>query len=113
MYNAVQLMWFVDRLSSRVLASGHFENGCSRRVSALMVIVLNDIIFHVFTIAYIDPNQFYSEAALRPAAGSMIPEIFKPSIRGTANGIFSWGIYWGYGLTFVLGNYLAPLDLFE
>lgn len=53
------------------------------------------------------------EAALRPAAGSMIPEIFKPSIRGTANGIFSWGIYWGYGLTFVLGNYLAPLDLFE
>jgi len=52
------------------------------------------------------------EAALRPAAGSMIPEIFGSSIRGTANGIFSWGIYWGYGLTFTLGNYLAPLDLF-
>ena len=66
-----------------------------------------------FRIIYIYNNQFYSEAALRPAAGSMIPEIFKPSIRGTANGIFSWGIYWGYGLTFVLGNYLAPLDLFE
>ena len=53
----------------------------------------------------------YREAALRPAAGSMIPEIFTPSLRGTANGIFSWGIYWGYGLTFTLGNYLAPLDL--
>ena len=54
----------------------------------------------------------YREAALRPAAGSMIPEIFESSIRGTANGIFSWGIYWGYGMTFTLGNYLAPLDLF-
>ena len=78
-----------------------------------MVIVFNDIIVYVFFDNDMDPNQFYSEAALRPAAGSMIPEIFKPSIRGTANGIFSWGIYWGYGLTFVLGNYLAPLDLFE
>ena len=54
----------------------------------------------------------FREAALRPAAGSMIPEIFESSIRGTANGIFSWGIYWGYGMTFTLGNYLAPLDLF-
>ena len=73
-----------------------------------------DAIFHVFyDNLYCPKNQFDSEAALRPAAGSMIPEIFKPSIRGTANGIFSWGIYWGYGLTFVLGNYLAPLDLFE
>ena len=53
----------------------------------------------------------FREAALRPAAGSMIPEIFESSIRGTANGIFSWGIYWGYGMTFTLGNYLAPLDL--
>lgn len=52
------------------------------------------------------------EAVLRPAAGSMIPELFTPALRGTANGIFSWGIYWGYGLTFTLGNYLSPLDLF-
>ena len=57
-------------------------------------------------------GSIFREAALRPAAGSMIPEIFESSIRGTANGIFSWGIYWGYGLTFTLGNYLAPLDLF-
>ena len=58
-------------------------------------------------------NVFYREAAIRPAAGSMIPEIFKSSNRGTANGILSWGIYWGYGLTFTLGNYLSPLNLFK
>ena len=60
----------------------------------------------------IELTRLFREAALRPAAGSMIPEVFESSIRGTANGIFSWGIYWGYGMTFTLGNYLAPLDLF-
>ena len=46
MYDAVQLMWLVNRLSSRVLASCSFENGCSRRVSAIMAIAFNDIIVH-------------------------------------------------------------------
>ena len=32
--------------------------------------------------------------------------MFDSSTRGMANGIFSWGTYIGYGLTFVLGNYL-------
>ena len=81
---------------------------------------LNDIEFtrilwsyrYLYSKNSINHKYYRREAALRPAAGSMIPEIFKPSIRGTANGIFSWGIYWGYGLTFAFGNYLAPLDLF-
>ena len=63
--------------------------------------------------ALILTNVLHREAAIRPAAGSMIPEIFKSSSRGTANGILSWGIYWGYGLTFTLGNYLTPLNLFK
>ena len=37
--------------------------------------------------------------------------MFDPSTRGVANGIFSWGTYIGYGLTFVLGNYAAPADI--
>ena len=27
-----------------------------------------------------------------------------------ANGIYSWGVYIGYGFTFILGNYVAPAD---
>ena len=54
---------------------------------------------------------YFSEAALRPAGSSLIPELFEPQARGQANGIFSWGIYFGYGLTFTLGNYLAPADV--
>ena len=32
------------------------------------------------------------EAALRPAGGSLIAELFPPDQRGIANGIFSWGV---------------------
>ena len=38
-------------------------------------------------------------------------ELVTIPFRDQANGIFSWGIYWGYGLTFTLGNYLAPADV--
>ena len=37
-------------------------------------------------------------------SGSLIAEIFTASHRGVANGIFSWGVYYGYGLAFVFGE---------
>ena len=47
------------------------------------------------------------EAVCRPVAGSMLFELFSPSGRGLANGIFSWGVYYGYSLAFVLGIYMT------
>jgi len=47
------------------------------------------------------------EAACRPASCSLIADMFDSSTLGVANGIFSWGVYIGYGLTFLLGNYLG------
>ena len=41
----------------------------------------------------------------------MIAEMFDVSTRGVANGIFSWGVYIGYGLCFTLGNYVGPADI--
>merc|ERR1719431_2360771 len=40
------------------------------------------------------------EAVCRPAASSLIAEVFSPDNRGVANGIFSWGVYFWvrYGL---------------
>ena len=35
--------------------------------------------------------------------GAMIADLFSPASRGVANGIFSWGVYAGFGLAFVLG----------
>ena len=47
----------------------------------------------------------------RPVSGGLIAELFSPSSRGVANGIFSWGVYYGYGLAFVFGIYLARADI--
>merc|ERR1719220_1737553 len=51
------------------------------------------------------------EAALRPAGGSLIAEMFPAKQRGIANGIFSWGVYFGYGFSFLFGIYLTQLDV--
>jgi len=47
----------------------------------------------------------------RPVSGGLIAELFSASSRGVANGIFSWGVYYGYGLAFVFGIYLTKADV--
>merc|ERR1719191_575394 len=37
--------------------------------------------------------------------------LFSASARGVANGVFSWGVYYGYGLAFVFGIYITGADL--
>merc|ERR1719435_358740 len=51
------------------------------------------------------------EAALRPAGGSLIAEMFSAQQRGIANGIFSWGVYFGYGFSFLFGIYLTQFNV--
>ena len=41
----------------------------------------------------------------------MIADAFSPSGRALANGVFSWGIYFGYGLAYVIGINLTQLDV--
>jgi len=41
----------------------------------------------------------------------LIAEIFPAKQRAIANGIFSWGIYLGYGLAFLFGFYLTDMDV--
>merc|ERR1719244_1387785 len=52
------------------------------------------------------------EAVCRPAASSLIAEFFSPDNRGVANGIFSWGVYFGYGMAYIFGVYLTKADIF-
>jgi len=52
------------------------------------------------------------EGACRPAGTALIAEMFDSRRRGVANGIFSWGVYFGYGLSFIFGIYVTQLDLF-
>jgi len=51
------------------------------------------------------------EAVCRPAASSLIAEVFSPDNRGVANGVFSWGVYFGYGMAYIFGIYLTDADV--
>jgi len=51
------------------------------------------------------------EAVCRPAASSLVAEMFGPGSRATANGVFSLGVYFGYGLNFIFGLYLTDADV--
>jgi len=51
------------------------------------------------------------ESVCRPTSGALIAELFPPTARGLANGIFSWGVYYGYGLAYVFGIYITELDV--
>ena len=37
----------------------------------------------------------------------------RPESRGMANGIFSWGVYFGYGLAYIYGQYLTKADVLD
>ena len=37
--------------------------------------------------------------------------ISSPESRGVATGIFSWGVYFGYGLAYIYGKYLTQADI--
>ena len=50
-------------------------------------------------------------AVFNPVCRPVIAEIFDTKTRGLANGIFTWGIYYGYGFTYILGNYAVPADI--
>jgi len=51
------------------------------------------------------------ESVCRPVSGALIAELFPPTSRGVANGIFSWGVYYGYGLAYVYGIYITEADV--
>jgi len=51
------------------------------------------------------------ESVCRPMCGAMIADLFTPRSRGVANGIFSWGVYVGFGMAFVLGINVTNADI--
>jgi len=51
------------------------------------------------------------EAVCRPISGGLIADVFSPNARALANGVFSWGVYFGYGLAYVIGINLTSADV--
>ena len=53
-----------------------------------------------------------SESACSPIGVSIITDHFSDNLRGTATGIFHWGVYFGYGLSYAIGVYVTSANLF-
>ena len=49
------------------------------------------------------------EAALSPAAYSMIADLFPKEKRGLPTGLYSMGVFFGGGVAFILGGYVVEL----
>ena len=49
---------------------------------------------------------------LNESTRDLIKIVYILHLRGVANGVFSWGVYLGFGLAFVLGINVTQADLF-
>ncbi|CAD5115834.1 DgyrCDS4772 [Dimorphilus gyrociliatus] len=51
------------------------------------------------------------EAGCTPFAISIISDYFHTNVRGTAIGVYNWGLYMGYSLAFTLGDFIVDLNI--
>lgn len=51
------------------------------------------------------------EAGCTPFVASMMADIFPTELRGTALGIYNWGIYMGYSLSYAVGNLITNANI--
>ena len=54
----------------------------------------------------------FSEAACTPVSVSIIADLYPSDFRSAATGIFNWGIYFGYGFSYLVGEYATEADLY-
>jgi MFS family permease len=55
--------------------------------------------------------KFYREAGCTPFATSLIADYFGQELRGLAMGVYNWGIYTGYSLSYALGNFITDANI--
>jgi len=51
------------------------------------------------------------EAGCTPFAASLIADYFGEEFRGLAMGVYNWGIYTGYSLSYALGNFITNANI--
>jgi len=96
--------WLYDKLSRTIMLAG---GTATFSIACLLMGVANSywqlVILRMLIAAGL--------AVCRPVSGGIIAELFSASSRGVANGVFSWGVYYGYGLAFVFGIYITKADV--
>jgi len=96
--------WLAARLSRTIMLSA----GTATFSIACLLMGLSTSYWHLVVLRMLIAVGL---SVCRPASGAIIAEIFSANYRGVANGIFSWGVYYGYGLAFVFGIYITKADI--
>ncbi|CAB4043956.1 spinster homolog 1-like, partial [Paramuricea clavata] len=52
-----------------------------------------------------------AEAGCTPFASSLIADYFDETLRASAMGVYNWGIYIGYSLSYALGNFIVDANI--
>jgi len=52
------------------------------------------------------------EAGCTPFATSLLADYFDEGYRASALGVYNWGIYVGFSLTYAIGNFVTDANLF-
>lgn len=52
-----------------------------------------------------------SQSGCTPFAASLISDYFSEQLRGAALGVYNWGIYTGYSMSFALGNLITQANI--
>jgi len=83
--------------------------GCMVLLSSCCLLI--GLSTHYWQLVVLRMGIALGEGACRPAGSALIAEMFPSRQRAVAGGVFSWGVYFGYGLSFLLGIYLTQLDV--
>lgn len=51
------------------------------------------------------------ESGCGPFAVSILTDYFTPETRGFALGIYNWGIYFGYSMSYAFGNFISLANI--
>ena len=77
---------------------------CDTFLKCLFVLFKNlNILFYYLFI--------FSEAGCTPFVASILADIYSAELRGTALGIYNWGLYLGYSLSYALGNTITSANI--
>ncbi|XP_037076088.1 protein spinster homolog 1-like isoform X2 [Pollicipes pollicipes] len=55
----------------------------------------------------------FGEAGCTPFATSLLADYFAPELRGTALGVYNWGIYFGYSMAYAVGNFITNANILD
>ncbi|XP_043214141.1 MFS-type efflux pump MSMEG_3705-like isoform X1 [Amphibalanus amphitrite] len=55
----------------------------------------------------------FGEAGCTPFATSLLADYFIPELRGTALGVYNWGIYFGYSMAYAIGNFITDANIMD